>query len=396
MNKFILIVFLTILSSTVSANVWQQPFTVKYVLGDGDSRSTARELALEQIKIKASNEAGNYIHTTNSLINDRLTENIQVIGASMVMLSDIQEQLSSKNNRIILVVTALARIDESELKKRVLSMQQDTTKAKQITQLRNENQILSNELDTIRLLLAKKQSNSIEVATILKRQSNLLSRLEDNAAAVKRVFMQGTLFQMAQTNTAQLEQVKAQLETEFFVALMQTDVVAEIVSVEQNDKNFTALVNLSWRVPKSLSLKTIWKHLNHHHLEGKRPYDIDSLSISSYLNTAGKGKTTLSESLFNYLGHQHIYIEVILGDKTFQAPLFWGRKGGIWGKCNKDDSASNRFKNNEGLLCLTLHQKSTEDLKGVNYHDDENPIKFRLTHQEVNSITTIETKIIRR
>jgi len=397
MKSIILLITMIALSfpTLLSANVWQQTFTVEYALGDGDSKTTARELALEQIKIKASNKAGSYIHSTSTLVNEQFSENIQVIGASMVMLSGIQEHLTTNNNRITLFVTALARIDESELKRRIDAMQRDKAKAKQITQLTKDNELLSVELRTIRLLLAKKQSNSTEVASILKRQSSLLKRFEYNAAAVKRVFTQGTLFQMAQTSSAKLEQVKAQLETEFFGALMQTQVKAEIVSVIDNEHDFTALVNVSWSMSKSLTFNTLNKHLSHYKLDKGKLLKTETLSLNSNNNVGGKGKTTLSEQLFNYLGKQHVYIEIKLGNKYFQLPLFWSRKGGSFSSCKKDSSSYNGFVKSNGLLCLTLLQDSRKAFHGIGYKQDENPIKFKLSKTEVHTITTIETKIIR-
>lgn len=379
----------------VTAKVWQQTFTVEYTLGDGDSKTTARELALEQIKIKASNKAGSYIHTTSTLKNEQFSENIQVIGASMVMLSGIKEHLTTKSNRITLIVTALARIDESELKRRITAMQLDKAKAKKITQLTKDNELLSDELRTIRSLLANKQSSSTEVASILKRQSNLLKRFEYNAAAVKRVFTQGTLFQMAQTSSAKLEQVKAQLETEFFGALMQTQVKAEIVSVIDNGHDYTALVNVSWTMPKSLSFNTMKKYLRSYELDKGKLSKIEELSVSSSQNTGSKIKTAISEPLFNYLGEQQIYIEILLGNKKFQMPLFWSRKAGMLSACNDAASTYNGFIKSHGLLCMTLIQGNHKGLRGVDYNKDDNPVKFRLSKAEVRSITTIETKIVR-
>ena len=329
------------------------------------------------------------------MVNDQLTENIQVIGASMVMLSNIKERLTTQNNDITLIVTAVARIDESELNRRITAMQQDKAKESQITQLTQDNEVLSIELQTIRSLLANKQSSSTEVASILKRQSTLLKRFEHNAAAVKRVFSQGTLFQMAQTSSAELEQVKAQLETEFFGALMQTQVNADIVGVIDNKDDYTALVNVSWWMPKSLSFNTIKKHLSSYKLDKGKLSKAEELSFNSYNNVSGNGKTTLSESLFNYLGKQHVSIDITLGNKKVQVPLFWGIKAGSFTTCDKAASSSSSFIKSKGLICMTLIQDSHKKLRGMGYKRDENPIKFRLSKAEVRTITTIETKIIR-
>lgn len=91
--KIINVILCCLVCFDASASIWSKNITVDYYLGDGDSKSTARELALEQIKLKASSEAGTYIQNTTALSNDNLREHIQVISASMIKLSNIKEEL---------------------------------------------------------------------------------------------------------------------------------------------------------------------------------------------------------------------------------------------------------------------------------------------------------------
>src|ERR1022692_348331 len=94
MKKLILSVVLSLVCLSVHAE-WSKTYSVDYLMGDGDNRVSARQTALEQVKLKASNEAGSYVESTTTLHEDgKLTESIQVIGASMVKLKLLSEAMS--------------------------------------------------------------------------------------------------------------------------------------------------------------------------------------------------------------------------------------------------------------------------------------------------------------
>ena len=133
--KIINIIVLCLVCFNATATSWSKRITVDYHLGDGDSKSTARELALEQIKLKASGEAGTYIQNTTTLNNDNLNEHIQVISASMIKLTNIKEELLTQGKSFILKVSAVTTIDESELASRIKAIQTDKAKANQVAKL---------------------------------------------------------------------------------------------------------------------------------------------------------------------------------------------------------------------------------------------------------------------
>jgi hypothetical protein len=393
MKKVVFLVLWMVCTNSF-ATTWTKSFQVDYVLGDGDSKSTARELAIEQIKIKASNEAGTYIQTTSTLKNDSLEESIQVISASMIKLTHIKEKLTTKNNTITLTISANANINEEKLKDRIKAIQGDKAKAKQITKLKKDNDLLLVELNTVKTLLAQKNVNTQQVSAILKRQTNLINRFKNNASAVSRVFSKGTLLQMAKKSSGKIEQIKAQLETEFFGPMMETKVNAEITDVIESGNGYTALVNVSWKMPSTLSYKTLSTHLSTYEFDKRRnkPIQVEDLSIRDSSNTGTDAKTSLTELLFSYLGRQSVNIQINLGSNRFSIPLVWSRPSGSFSACS---SGKGKFSLDSGQICFRATQKKNEDLSGVGYKNDANPIKFHLTRSEAENITTIEAKVTR-
>jgi hypothetical protein len=388
MKKVLFVVLFLIVASSY-ASTWNKTFTVNYQLGDGDSKSSARELALEQIKTKASNEAGTYIQSTTKLSNDSLTESIQVISAAMVKLTNIKETLTTKNNQMVLVVSANAVINEDELKSRVKAIQNDKAKAKQIVKLKHDNDDLLVELNNVKKLLAKKNVNSGEVSAILKRQTNLIKRFKTNASNISRVFKKGTLFQMAKKSTGQLSQIKEQLETEFFAPIMGMEIQSELLDVVGISNNvYEAQVSISWHIPKEVTYDTLGKYIK---IDKYRSRETPQ-TFTSYQNDGSNAISSLSKSVHNHLVNQSLSVKVSLGKKGFYIPIFWAQKKQFMTQCQSKESPKN---GNDANVCFVPQQKKGANFKGVDYKQNENPIKFRLSKSQVESITSIDTEIIR-
>ena len=224
---------------------WSKTFDVEYVLGDGDNRVSARQAALEQIKVKASNDAGTYVQGTSTLqANGNLTEEIKMVSASLVKITSSNESLSVNSaGQAVLKMNATATLDESELRRRIDAMQQDKEKARQIKVLETENKSLRRDYDQIRIALSKK-SNQTSTAELLARQDSTLQRIEENGRTISQVFERGTLLQLALHNTDAFENAKRDIDDNFYAPLLQIPIYAEVESVEQSGKAYVALVRV--------------------------------------------------------------------------------------------------------------------------------------------------------
>ena len=95
---------------------WQKTYQQSYLLGDNDSRLSAKRLLIQQLQIQAAQEAGTYIQAQSTLVNDQLNENITATAAALVKVNIIQEQFSVEpNGQQRLFLQLEAQIDEQEI-----------------------------------------------------------------------------------------------------------------------------------------------------------------------------------------------------------------------------------------------------------------------------------------
>lgn len=191
-SSFCMLAALLVFVALPARAEWSKSFEVGYIMGDGDNRASARQAALEQIKLKASGEAGTYILSTTTLReNGDLTENIQIIGASLVKIVKSEESLSvNQSGQAVLLVKATTSLDERELARRVELLQQDKEKSRQVKLLQAENEVLRMDLAQIRNALAAK-SDPAKIAGLLSRRDSTIKRLEDNGRTLTLFFERG-------------------------------------------------------------------------------------------------------------------------------------------------------------------------------------------------------------
>lgn len=125
---------------TLQAQAWTKDYQTHYVLGDSDSRLSAKQNALSQLQLQAIKEAGTYIQGTTNLVNDQLQEQIQQVSAAIVSLNVLSEHFGfNANGQQELVLQARATVDESILQKRVQALYVPTTVEQKLSQqLRDE------------------------------------------------------------------------------------------------------------------------------------------------------------------------------------------------------------------------------------------------------------------
>lgn len=373
MNKFILSVVLSLVCLSAHAE-WNKTYSVDYIMGDGDNRVSARQAALELIKLKASNEAGSYVESTATLHEDgKLSESIQVIGAAMVKLKLLNEAMSvNKSGQSVLSVTASAALDETELAKRISVLRQDKEKARQMKILQSENESLRKDLEDIRKALSTKLDQA-RVTELLARQDTTIRRIAENAVTVSQVFERGTLLQLASKNSDALEIAKRDLDENFYAPLMRTKISAEIESVEESPQGYVALVRVGWEFDKGL------KEVNDRYLKTS-DYSV-SISIYEYLNKESNGPSLLSERIYDYVAGKGVDLKLNLGDKEIRIPVLY----------TNGDKCSNQFyvrpENKTDVICLASQDKNKSSFNGSKL---TNPVRIPLSKAEAERATSVE------
>lgn len=95
---------------------WQKTYQQSYLLGDNDSRLSAKRILIQQLQIQAAQEAGTYIQAQSTLVNDQLNEKITATATALVKVNILQEQFNTETNgqqRLFLELEA--HIDEQEM-----------------------------------------------------------------------------------------------------------------------------------------------------------------------------------------------------------------------------------------------------------------------------------------
>lgn len=364
---------------------WSKPYEVSFIMGDGDNRSSARQAALDQIKLKASDEAGTYIQSTTTMHESGdLTETIQMVGASMVGVIELEENLTvNSSGQAVLWVKATATLDENELKRRVAELQHDKSIARQVDVLQSENAALRMELANIRHSLSSK-ADPAKTAELLALQNTTLQRIEENGRTVSQVFGRGALIQMASNNSAELDNVKRELEDKFIAQLLQMRVTAKIESVEGSGNDYTALVRVGWQIDTMKIRPVLKRYLRVNGFNG-------NLDIYRSENTAGQGPTSISEQVFEYLATKKVDLKLLVAGKEVRLPVLYATNS-FPGVCDvysstQRDSAKAKY------VCLVSQESSSSELRSPNGHTS-NPVRIHLTKDEAERATHVDASLV--
>jgi len=384
-RKMFLFMLLSAISLTTYAGQWSKQFTQDYPMGDGDSRSNARQMALEQLKVKASAEAGTYVQSMTQLQGDDLRETVQMLSASMVKVSNMREDVSVNSaGQTVFHLSATATIDEGELARRVSALQQDQQKASQIQKLQRDNQKLQEQLQIISKEMANHQVLPERAALLLTQQNETLRKMQSNQQSAQQVFQKGTLLQLARKNESSMESVKLELERSLLGPILQTPIRAEVENVIENGDRVTVLVRVGWNISSSQVEKSAGKYLSAYNFN-LNPV----LEFSSYNNTKGEGPNIATEQVFNFLISQRINARIRVGRHVIELPVLYSGSG-FMDTCHQVDSQGTIGKS----LCIT--NLAYSDANIVTDYQKQNPLKFIMSAQEAASISQVDAVMVRK
>lgn len=93
---------------------------MSYSLGDNDSRTAARAIVLNRIRLLAASEAGHYVQGDERLDDDTYTSSVVMAGAAFVSIANEHEWMGvGVGGNPVMHMTAEATVDESDLRSRI-------------------------------------------------------------------------------------------------------------------------------------------------------------------------------------------------------------------------------------------------------------------------------------
>ena len=399
MKKIILVASTLLVFAIQPAHAeWSKQYATDYIMGDGDNRASARQAALEQIKLKASGEAGTYVQSTTTLReNGEMTENVQILSAAMVKVLASEEKLSvNRAGQAVLQIKATASLDETELVRRVEMLRQDKDKERKLKQLQSENEALRKEYAEIRAALAAKldQAKTME---LLSRQDATVKRISENGQTMTQVFERGTLLQMASRNEGDFEKAKRDLDENFYAPLMQSPATAIIESVEGSGNFYTALIRVGWNVDTRRARQVLSRYLNvgndfekgnSRQMFAGKCIDNCSFTISTYNNLDGRGPSVLSEQVYRYITKKWVVLQLQIAGETFPLPVFFA-DGSFFQDCSNSTNVEAMHEKDRKNLCLVSHHASDPKILGVTT-GISNPLRIPLTRSQAELATRVE------
>ena len=389
---------LSVLAISVQCVAYAQPsptfsqvLETKVVLGEGDSRAKAREMAIDQIKRLAGAAAGSVVESVTTLNDNRLTEQIRLISVSLFKLDSIKESLIVEGGNTALKVSATATIDKSELDRLAKELRQDSDKAKAIAKLQSDNQALRQELAKVVTELQKKTSlpSSDDLA---QRQTKLLAALASNEGKVLKVFEKGALLSLADRDAEMFETERLKIENQVLRPMLQTKVTAEVGSVVKAGNQYTVAVKIGWTLPLDRYVQALVESVP----RIKKNWRVGGVGGASrdkpaYYRFSGWGvkenmpPTEIGSRLWEYMVERKVIVTIRAGGvkKEFQ---ILGPDGGN----SFQSDCSTPFKPNAWdmrpqYICLVNNPPDAVSLLGVmNSQDRINPVTFTLTQTQAS------------
>ena len=373
-----------------------------------------------------------------------------MLSGALIELSDMQERLEIKGQRVVLVMSAIASVDESVLLERVAALSDDKQKADKIKWLSLENQRLQILLDQLTLQIDE-SGNAQEGLKLAEKQYKTLSEISNNREAASSVFAPGELYFQAQLpSQAEIELKKKideridQIDREFFDALISSarrvDVQTLKPSQISNDlyelryvpavefesdliqiKN--TLVNNFLSAKKYSVFRTVpyspgtrvsrYSNGSDYQINDRPPliysefyYDnkYSDLPLESDLRKSAE----LKKATLDYLKKQRVYLEIEfhgigLSEKI---PVYSANKiidtfGSVWGafdaerraekNCNKPishTSNNGKAKQENFAVCVSALSSSLKNWQ-------TKPLKITVTGDELKKITGVSAKLVK-
>lgn len=146
-----LIVGMASLCGSAWAGAWSATYSLAYPVGDRDSRSSLRRIALEDARVKAANEVGFVVLNEQQLKDDKLVEQTRLVSAAMIRLRIQRESLSISGEQPQIEYVIHASVDDSELDRQLSEMRSDVRKDDLIARLSRENLRLRRGIESARV-----------------------------------------------------------------------------------------------------------------------------------------------------------------------------------------------------------------------------------------------------
>ena len=365
-----------------------------YYLGDGDSKIDARNLALNEAKRTAANKVGSYIESLTVVKNNQITADvIREFSAGIMKVKVINEKLSlTKRGNLKMTVKIKAIVDEKSVKRQLKQISSNRQKLKVIKNLERKNKALYKKLSSLnkqlKKLKLKKGRNTVQKNNQNKQSQRLevLTKIEKNENALRKVFKKGTLFSLAKKSTGDFKKAKLDIKENVWQHIVDNTKinVGDPKFKDNGNGTYDVEVKVDWNMRAKPILKTLSKYFwdyekNKIRINKERIGDFDKIKESLikvyvFYNEGEKKKLAYSDKLYKYYTSKKIVLQISAGKYNGYIGITGTDK--TFGKCNG--------------LCYKIQTKLVE--KAI---FNSNPVVIRnVPASALEDITSIDAKLM--
>ena len=291
------------LGSSAWAGNWRANYVLSYQVGDSETRTTLRTIALDEARTKASNEVGMVVLNKQELKDDTLTEQTKLVSASMIKLKVLRESPRVDSGATYVDFVIEAQVDDSELDKQLDAMRADVRKSDSIARLSRENAALRTRLAELRAALGGSR-NEDESA---RMNRDLTAAFADVSSIENEVVLSLAPGRLAPAQHKVVEEANQELiDAVVMGPLLNAKVHITVKAPRQKEERIEVPVDLAW----DLDIEAMKRGS----LNFSTPHPIDYGSASrgfcADTITHTEGQTQIGRQLLN----DAVAIEVRIGD----------------------------------------------------------------------------------
>jgi hypothetical protein len=351
-----------------------------WAMSEHESRSQARELALEAMRLKAAQAAGKIVEATSTLKDGKLREEVRTVGVSMVRISQVSDKLNvGTDGRSTLTVSALVEVDESELQRRAEQMRQDRDTARQVGELQRENERLRRSLGELSASI-KAPPKSASVPALLQQQQDVMAALRRNETHIGNTFGPGALLAMAEQDGESWARAEAELQSQVFQGLLRMPVQAKVMSVEKlASGNYQARLQVGWKVPVATMKPVLAKHLKFYG-------DGDDITISGHAD-----KLSLhADRIRGQLQAHSVEVLLSLGGANLRLPLMYANTEFFGTSCGSGLHGPNA----QSKVVICSQKADVGANVNVAGNREDNPIRLTLSPEQAAQARSLRAFVV--
>jgi hypothetical protein len=346
-----------------------------YTLGDSDSRLSARQAIYESLRMNATEQAQTFVLKTQSLDEGGYSEALEVVTSALVSLENYEERFDgAKGRNGILVATAQAEIDDSELRSRVQAMTDEQVNKRLLQKVVSENRRLRRELSGIQ----SSGDSTFELSINgLEKRANLYKSLSKNRSETAHVFAPGELLNIAAMADSEMDRAKTSIEKALLERIQSVPIRSAVAKVSQKQSGVEVMVDVAWHLP----LADLDSDIQRLRAEKKG-------STVEYRSKDAK-QDTISPDLYKWLSKQAIYAEIELSGEVRRIPVFYAAQNFFLDRSCTDPDEMGQEAIDSGLYILCAVSSADAVL------DDNGHVTFTLTQQQATGASELKAKMVR-